>query len=143
MANESLSQLASALNMATARLSGDPQRMQMALGLQQSRKLQEQDRQWNEWVDVNVKDQGKAKLLRLMGREAGIKSILSSQDADETEFERARKEYLKLMEIPLEGRTTTQNRDVAILENKLFGAPRVIPFFTAEGENVESITSRD
>jgi hypothetical protein len=105
--------------------------------------LQEQDRQWNEWIDVNVKDQGKAKLLRLMGREAGIKSILGSQDADETEFERARKEYLKLMEIPLEGRTTTQNRDVAILENKIFGAPRVIPFFSAEGENVESITSRD
>ena len=143
MANESLSQLSDALGIATAQLSGDPQRMQMALGMQQSRKLQEQDRQWNEWIDVNVKDQGKAKLLRLMGREAGIKSILGSQDADETEFERARKEYLKLMEIPLEGRTTTQNRDVAILENKIFGAPRVIPFFSAEGENVESITSRD
>lgn len=79
MANESLSQLSDALGIATARLSGDPQRMQMALGMQQSRRLQEQDRQWNEWIDVNVKDQGKAKLLRLMGREAGIKSILGSQ----------------------------------------------------------------
>jgi len=143
MANESLSQLSDALGIATARLSGDPQRMQMALGMQQSRKLQQQDRQWNDWIDVNVKDQGKAKLLRLMGREAGIKSILGSQDADETEFDRARKEYLKLMEIPLEGRTTTQNRDIAILENKIYGAPKIIPFFSAEGENVESITSRD
>ena len=142
MANESLSQLASALNIATARLSGDPQRMQMALGLQESRKLQEQDRQWNDWIDLNVKDQGKAKLLRLLGREAGIKSILGS-DANETEFDRARKEYLNLVNIPLEGRTAIQNRDIAILENKLFGAPRVIPFFSAEGENVESITSRD
>ena len=42
MANESIRQLADALGMATARLSGDPQRMQMALGLQQSRKLQEE-----------------------------------------------------------------------------------------------------
>ena len=84
-ANDSLSQLADALGIATARLSGDPQRMQMALGLQQSRKLQEQDRQWNEWIDVNVKDQGKAKLLRLMGREAGIKSFL---DTDKSTFER-------------------------------------------------------
>ena len=82
MANESIRQLADVLGMATARLSGDPQRMQMALGLQQSRRLQEQDRQWNEWIDVNVKDQGKAKLLRLMGREAGIKSILGSEDKD-------------------------------------------------------------
>ena len=42
MANNSLRQLSDALNMATAQLSGDPQRMQMALGLQQSRKLQEE-----------------------------------------------------------------------------------------------------
>jgi len=42
MANESLSQLSDALGIATARLSGDPQRMQMALGMQQSRKLQEE-----------------------------------------------------------------------------------------------------
>lgn len=82
MANESIRQLADVLGMATARLSGDPQRMQMALGLQQSRKLQQQDQQWNDWIDVNVKDQGKAKLLRLMGREAGIKSILGSEDKD-------------------------------------------------------------
>jgi len=82
MANDSLRQLSDTLNMATAQLSGDPQRMQMALGMQQSRKLQQQDQQWNEWIDVNVKDQGKAKLLRLMGREAGIKSILGSEDKD-------------------------------------------------------------
>lgn len=86
-ANDSLSQLADALGMATARLSGDPQRMQMALAAQQSRKLQEQDRQWNDWIDLNVKDQGKAKLLRLLGREAGIKSILDSQ-TDKSTFER-------------------------------------------------------
>lgn len=85
MANDSLSQLSDALGIATARLSGDPQRMQMALGLQQSRKLQEQDRQWNDWIDLNVKDQGKAKLLKLLGREAGIKSFL---DTDKSTFER-------------------------------------------------------
>ena len=38
MANESIRQLADVLGMATARLSGDPQRMQMALGMQQSRR---------------------------------------------------------------------------------------------------------
>jgi len=85
MANNSLRQLSDALNMATAQLSGDPQRMQMALGMQQSRKLQEQDRQWNEWIDVNVKDQDKAKLLKLLGREAGIKSYLNT---DKSTFER-------------------------------------------------------
>jgi len=85
MANESIRQLSDALGIATARLSGDPQRMQMALGLQQSRKLQEQDRQWNEWVDVNVKDQDKANMLKLLGREAGIKSFL---DTDKSTFER-------------------------------------------------------
>jgi hypothetical protein len=95
MANESLSQLSDALGIATAQLSGDPQRMQMALGMQQSRRLQEQDRQWNEWIDVNVKDQGKAKLLRLMGREAGIKSIQQTQKQEqETELENQLQESL-------------------------------------------------
>jgi dsRNA-specific ribonuclease len=44
MANESIRELANVLSMATARLSGDPQRMQMALGMQQSRKLQQQEK---------------------------------------------------------------------------------------------------
>ena len=85
MANESLSQLSDALGIANARLSGDPQRMQMALGMQQSRKLQEKDRQWNEWIDVNVKDKDKANMLKLLGREAGIKTFL---DTDKSTFER-------------------------------------------------------
>ena len=54
MANESLSQLSDALGIATAQLSGDPQRMQMALGLQQSRKLQQQENKLNDWIGENI-----------------------------------------------------------------------------------------
>jgi hypothetical protein len=54
MANESLSQLSDALGIATARLSGDPQRMQMALGMQQSRKLQQQENKLNDWIGENI-----------------------------------------------------------------------------------------
>jgi outer membrane biogenesis lipoprotein LolB len=54
MANESIRQLSDALGIATARLSGDPQRMQMALGMQQSRKLQEQENKLNDWIGENI-----------------------------------------------------------------------------------------
>lgn len=54
MANDSLRQLSDTLNMATAQLSGDPQRMQMALGMQQSRKLQQQENKLNDWIGENI-----------------------------------------------------------------------------------------
>jgi len=62
---------------------------------------------------------------------------------DMTEAERTQAAYNKLMEIPVEGRSETDKRNIAIYENRLFGQPRVIPFYDSQGNVVESITSRD
>jgi len=63
--------------------------------------------------------------------------------SDDTEFERIKVSYNKLMNIPVEGRSKEDLRNIAIYENKLFGQPRVIPFYDSQGKVVESITSRD
>jgi len=78
MANESIRQLADALGMATARLSGDPQRMQMALGLQQSRKLQEQENKLNQWIGENIPE-SQQRFLQALSYSDKIKTILSAQ----------------------------------------------------------------
>jgi hypothetical protein len=62
---------------------------------------------------------------------------------DMTEAERMQAAYNKLMDIPVEGRSEKDKRNIAIYENKLFGQPRVIPFYDSQGNVVESITSRD
>jgi hypothetical protein len=62
---------------------------------------------------------------------------------DMTEAERMQAAYNKLMNIPVEGRSAEDKRNIAIYENKLFGQPRVIPFYDSQGNVVESITSRD
>jgi len=62
---------------------------------------------------------------------------------DLTEFQKAKKDYNILMKKPVEGRSAEDIRNISILETKLFGQSRVIPFYDSEGNVVESITSRD
>lgn len=62
---------------------------------------------------------------------------------DMTETERMQAAYNELMKKPVEGRDEEDKRNIAIYENKLFGQPRVIPFYDNQGNVVESITSRD
>ena len=62
---------------------------------------------------------------------------------DLTEFQKAKKDYNILMNKPVEGRSAEDIRNISILETKLFGQSRVIPFYDSEGNVVESITSRD
>lgn len=62
---------------------------------------------------------------------------------DLTEFQKAKKDYNILMNKPVEGRSAEDIRNISILETKLFGQSRVIPFYDSEGNVVESITSKD
>ena len=62
MANgfESLRKLADVLNVETARISGDPQRLQLAMGEVQARKLQETEAALNQAIDEsNIPDSQK------------------------------------------------------------------------------------
>ena len=69
-AMQGLRQLADVLNIETARISGDPQRLQLALGESQSRKLQEADNLINAEIDkLNIPDTQKALLKALSPKE--------------------------------------------------------------------------
>ena len=86
MANESLSQLSDALGIATARLSGDPQRMQMALGMQQSRKLQQQENKLNQFIGENYSEKEQQLLYAVPFAERA--KILMGSQKDKSTFER-------------------------------------------------------
>lgn len=85
MANESIRQLSDALGIATARLSGDPQRMQMALGLQQSRKLQEQENKLNQFIGENYSEK-EQQLLYAVPFAERAKILMGSQKPESIEI---------------------------------------------------------
>tara|TARA_R100000482_G_C5130103_1_gene151309 strand:- start:2073 stop:3023 length:951 start_codon:yes stop_codon:yes gene_type:complete len=89
MANNSLRQLSDALNIATAQLSGDPQRMQMALGMQQSRKLQEEaaarQQKLQQFVQANP---SLAKMYELFGEKGLQQGYLQQQEQQQKLIER-------------------------------------------------------
>ena len=85
---QGLRQLADVLNIETARISGDPQRLQLALGESQSRKLQEADNLINAEIDkLNIPETQKT-LLKALDTKSKANYILKGSDADKTTFER-------------------------------------------------------
>lgn len=90
--NQSIRQLSDALGMATARLSGDPQRMQMALGMQQSRKLQEEaaarQQKLQQFAQTNP---SLAKMFELFGEKGLQQGYLQQQEGQQAELERVKK----------------------------------------------------
>ena len=97
MANESIRQLADVLSMATARLSGDPQRMQMALGLQQSRKLQEEAAARQQQLEQLARTNPSfAKMYQLFGEKGLQQAYLQEQQEQKQSLQlRQQKENLK------------------------------------------------
>ena len=76
---QGLRQLADVLNIETARISGDPQRLQLALGESQSRKLQEADNLINAEIDkLNIPDTQKA-LLKAIDTKSKADYILGGE----------------------------------------------------------------
>jgi hypothetical protein len=78
-AMQGLRQLADVLNIETARISGDPQRLQLALGESQSRKLQEANNLINAEIDkLNIPDTQKA-LLKAIDTKSKADYILGGE----------------------------------------------------------------
>lgn len=88
MANgfESLRQLADVLNLETARLSGDPQRLQLALGETQARKAQEMDALLNQQIDKMSLPDVQKTFLKAMTREQKYKTLFPG--TEKTTYER-------------------------------------------------------
>ena len=134
-------------------LRGDKNFMQNTLQLQQmqegKKRKKEMEENWNKALGKleGSIDPTLLELAKIVGAEKGaglVASGLQPKDkTDMTETERMQAAYNKLMNIPVEGRSAENKRNIAIYENKLFGQPRVIPFYNSQGNVVESITSRD
>jgi hypothetical protein len=97
MANDSLRQLSDTLNMATAQLSGDPQRMQMALGMQQSRKLQEEAAARQQQLEQLARTNPSfAKMYQLFGEKGLQQAYLQEQQEQKQSLQlKQQKENLK------------------------------------------------
>lgn len=76
---QGLRQLADVLNVETARLSGDPQRLQLALGESQSRKLQEADNLINAEIDKLNLPQSQKNLLKLLTPQQKYQAIYGEE----------------------------------------------------------------
>ena len=71
-AMQGLRQLADVLNIETARISGDPQRLQLALGESQSRKLQEANNLIDAEIDKLDAPESLKRLAKLLPAESKI-----------------------------------------------------------------------
>lgn len=104
MANESLSQLSDALGIATARLSGDPQRMQMALGMQQSRKLQEEAAAEKQQLEQLARtNPSLAKMYQLFGKK-GLQQGYLQQQQEQVQKEQTQKQIQALKDANISNR---------------------------------------
>ena len=81
MANgfESLRKLADVLNVETARISGDPQRLQLALGETQARKLQETESALNQAIDASDIPESQKRLLKALDYQSKAKLLYEAQ----------------------------------------------------------------
>ena len=129
MANESLSQLSDALGIATARLSGDPQRMQMALGMQQSRKLQQQENKLNDWIGENIPE-SQQRFLKALSYSDKVKVLTSSQTGRQqykpelVEFQNTSDNPIKVGNVVIQpGQQMPFNVSIPEIANSISGVP--------------------
>jgi hypothetical protein len=129
MANESIRQLSDALGIATARLSGDPQRMQMALGMQQSRKLQEQENKLNDWIGENIPE-SQQRFLQALSYSDKVKVLTSSQTGRQqykpelVEFQNTSDNPIKVGNVVIQpGQQMPFNVSIPEIANAISGVP--------------------
>ena len=162
---QGLRQLADVLNIETARISGDPQRLQLALGESQSRKLQEADNLINAEIDkLNIPETQKTLLKALDTKskadyilggekrkiikgadgfqyyadtgERVLPNVVATPGEDSTGFERNKSRYLALSS--KQNLSEPEKIEKNILELELLGKD-LIPFFNKEGQQVATL----
>ena len=140
---QGLRQLADVLNIETARISGDPKRLQLALGESQSRKLQEADNLINAEIDkLNIPETQKT-LLKALDTKSKANYILKGSDADKTTFER----FTLYNKITGKAEKTINKAEAGLVDqDKFIIGPLADPFAgTQQDDDLETwaITDRD
>jgi hypothetical protein len=128
MANgfESLRKLADVLNVETARISGDPQRLQLALGETQARKLQETESALNQAIDASDIPESQKRLLKALDYQSKAKMLYEAQKPKEPMTEKQKYDELAAQikqEIALRGRGS------AAFDKQQGGNPNLLEFY--------------
>ena len=82
-------------------------------------------------------------MLRVYGPEAAYKAQYGTTTDNSTQLERDRQRLTMLEKIPVELRSPEDNRKLIMLEQSVYGAPKIIPFYDSSGKVAQSITSID
>ena len=140
---QGLRQLADVLNIETARISGDPQRLQLALGESESRKLQQADNLINAEIDkLNIPETQKT-LLKALDTKSKANYILKGSDTDKTTFER----FTLYNKITGKPEKTINKAEAALVDqDKFIIGPLADPFAeTQQDDSIETwaITDKD
>lgn len=128
MANgfESLRKLADVLNVETARISGDPQRLQLAMGEVQARKLQETEAALNQAIDESNIPDSQKRLLKALDYQSKAKLLYEAQKAEKPMTEKQKYDELAAQikqEIALRGRGS------AAFDEQQGGNPNLLEFY--------------
>jgi len=128
MANgfESLRKLADVLNVETARISGDPQRLQLAMGEVQARKLQETESALNQAIDASDIPESQKRLLKALDYQSKAKMLYEAQKPKEPMTEKQKYDELAAQikqEIALRGRGS------AAFDKQQGGNPNLLEFY--------------
>ena len=128
MANgfESLRKLADVLNLETARISGDPQRLQLAMGEVQARKLQETESALNQAIDASDIPESQKRLLKALDYQSKAKMLYEAQKPKEPMTEKQKYDELAAQikqEIALRGRGS------AAFDKQQGGNPNLLEFY--------------
>jgi len=128
MANgfESLRKLADVLNVETARISGDPQRLQLAMGEVQARKMQETESALNQAIDASDIPESQKRLLKALDYQSKAKLLYEAQKSEKPMTEKQKYDELAAQikqEIALRGRGS------AAFDEQQGGNPNLLAFY--------------
>jgi hypothetical protein len=83
------------------------------------------------------------RIYGVYGPDAAFKAQYGTTTDNSTQIERDRQKLSTLEKIPVELRSPEDNRTLIMLEQSVYGAPRIIPFYDSSGKVAKSITSID
>jgi len=81
------------------------------------------------------------RIYGVYGPDAAYKAQYGTTTDNSTQIERDRQRLTMLEKIPVELRSPENNQTLVMLEQSVYGAPRIIPFYDSSGKVAKSITS--
>jgi len=131
----SFQKLADVLSIENARMSGDPQRMQGAIGSIQNRKATESDNLLNQQIDLMGIPDVQKTFLKAMDIKTKYSTVFPTTKS--TESERATEKLIALNNKP--NLSDQEKTELNILKTELYGEQKIVPFLDTDGNPVNQV----